>query len=313
MTNTDPDRAIEALARRQHGAFHRRQAIECGFTPRMILCRRASGAWLTLAQAVYALASHPFDWLRQVKAAQLSVPEAVISHRSAAVLHGLEGIRRGRVEMTVPGPRRHVSSLALVHRTVDLEAVHLDGIRATPISRTVVDLAGQLDRSHLARLLDGLLLEGRVSIADIALVVDRLAPGPGRGTALLRGLLDERLDGYVAPHSELERGLDRVLSDLRLPRSQREVEFRWWPDAVQRVDAVIWPWRRIVEVDGRRWHARVADFEVDRARDHEAQRHGFEVTRFSFHQVMSDPLYAVDTLLAIGAASAGPGSLGIAS
>ncbi|MGZ4692033.1 MAG: DUF559 domain-containing protein, partial [Acidimicrobiales bacterium] len=58
-------------------------------------------------------------------------------------------------------------------------------------------------------------------------------------------------------------------------------------------------WRRIVEADSRLWHTREADFERDRARDHLAQMHGYEVTRFTYHQLVADPDYAVRVLLAI--------------
>ncbi len=56
--------------------------------------------------------------------------------------------------------------------------------------------------------------------------------------------------------------------------------------------------RRIVEGDGRSWHARVADFERDRARDHEAQRIGIEVSRFTMDQIRT-PGYVVGLLLEI--------------
>jgi very-short-patch-repair endonuclease len=38
----------------------------------------------------------------------------------------------------------------------------------------------------------------------------------------------------------------------------------------------------ILEGDGRRWHARVRDFEMDRWRDSVAVAHGFAVQRFTY-------------------------------
>ena len=303
MRTHDLERALEALARKQFGAFHRRQVLDLGFTARMVHRRRSVGAWLTLAPAVYALSSHPFDWKRQVKAAELAVPDAVISHRTAAVLHRLGNRRPGVIELSVAAGARHRCGLARVHRTVDLEVARIDGIRVTPLSRTIIDLAGQLQPVEMSRVLDEVLLERRLAVSQLQSDIDRLAPGPGRGTKVLRQLLAARsIDAPVPPRNELERALDRVLRDPRLPASDREVDFGWWEGVPLRVDAVIWAWRRIVEVDGRRWHARVDDFSRDRARDHLAQRHGFEVTRFSYDQVVGQPGYAVETLLAIGRA-----------
>ena len=56
--------------------------------------------------------------------------------------------------------------------------------------------------------------------------------------------------------------------------------------------------RWIVEGDGRSWHARVADFERDRQRDHEAQRIGWGTCRFTDADIDRRG-YVVETLLAI--------------
>ncbi|MGZ4707677.1 MAG: DUF559 domain-containing protein [Acidimicrobiales bacterium] len=103
----------------------------------------------------------------------------------------------------------------------------------------------------------------------------------------------------MPPANELERALKAVLDDPRLPPHDSQAALPWWPSAPQRVDELIPSWRRIVEADSRLWHTREADFERDRARDHLAQMHGYEVTRFTYHQLVADPDYAVRVLLAI--------------
>jgi hypothetical protein len=117
----EADRIIDATARRQHGAFSREQALAAGLTPRMIDHRRASGAWSTLARSVYALSSHPFTWLQQAKAAELSVPGAALSHGAAAFLHGIPGARAGGLDLTMPPGRHGTSRIATVHRCRTLE------------------------------------------------------------------------------------------------------------------------------------------------------------------------------------------------
>src|SRR4051812_8382669 len=102
MTSHEFDRAINALVRKQHGAFSHSQARSCGGTDRMIARRRGNGSWLVLDDRVYALSGSLPSWLRQAKAAELSIPGAVLSGRSAAALHGIEGFRAASLELTAP-------------------------------------------------------------------------------------------------------------------------------------------------------------------------------------------------------------------
>src|SRR5947207_2921950 len=101
-TTENPDRAIERLARRQHGAFNHRQAIALGLTKKMIHLRLASGIWLRLAPSIYALASAPSTWRRQYKAAELTHPEAAISGLAAPKLHAVDGFRTVAPEIVAP-------------------------------------------------------------------------------------------------------------------------------------------------------------------------------------------------------------------
>jgi very-short-patch-repair endonuclease len=296
---TDPDRAVEQLARRQHGAFSRAQAVRAGVTPRMIDSRLQSGAWLALARGVYAHAAHPATWRRQVKAAELSVPGSAISHRAAAVLHDLAGFRPGRIDLTAAPPAPPRSSLASVHRRSSVPATHIDGIATTTLSRTVIDLAGVVEPSRWAALVDEVVVARRASVAELQREYERLMATRCRGIGVAGRGLANRSEGEVPAASELERVLRKVLDDPRLPPAEHQVAPPWWPNAPQRVDGVIPALRRIVEADGRRWHTREADFDRDRARDHLAQRHGHEVTRFTYRQLVDAPAYALEVLLDI--------------
>jgi very-short-patch-repair endonuclease len=293
------DRAIDDLARRQHGVFSRDQALAAGVTPRMVTTRRAAGEWVTLARGVYALRAAPFTWLRQVKAAELSIAGAVVSHRAAAHLHGIEGHPAGAIDLVVDR-RPPASALAQVHRCESFRFTRRSGLRVTSVPLTVVHLASVEARARLSRTVDEVLASGLVRLDELLVEAERRAAGHPRGIGSLLEILDACGDGYVPPTSELERRLWEVLDDPRLPASERQVPFPWSSAGRERVDAVLPSWRRIIEADGRRWHTRRADFERDRARDHRAQRHGYEVTRFTYRQLVDSPAYAVDLLLAIG-------------
>ena len=299
MPGPEPDRAIERLARRQHGVFTRAQAMRAGLTPRMIERRVTSGTWIRLARGIYAHAAHPPTWRRQVKAAELSVAGAVVSHRTAAALHGLPGFRPGRIEVTTHARVSGRSSLAVVHRRATVPATIVDGIATTTIARTIIDVAGQVPATQLAAAFDDLVVSRRVRVDDVRAEYERVASGSCPGSSAMRRLLTQRVDGEVPAANELERVLRSVLDDPQLPPADHQVALPWRRHAPQRVDAVIPSLCRIVEADGRRWHTREADFERDRARDHEAQRHGYEVTRFTYRQLVDAPGYARGVLLDI--------------
>jgi len=300
MTAHELDRRIEVLARRQHGVFHQGQAVELGATRRMIERRRDNGQWVPLAPRVFALPGNPGTWLRQAKAAELSVPGSALSGRSAAVLHDLGGLRPGRLEITVGRDGLRTSPLATVRRRDDLASTIVKGVRVLTVGQTLCNLAGGASVAVLERSLDDALVK---NLATISMLVDHHATMVSRrtrGAVIFGALLEDRATGYVPPSNALEAALYRTLADPRLPEFKRQHGFAWHQGHTQIVDAYLPAWRRIIEADGRRYHARLADFERDRSRDHAAQVRGIEVTRFTYRQLMSGS-YALDVLLAIGA------------
>src|SRR4051812_11515184 len=186
MTSHELDRAINALARKQHGAFSHSQAKQRGASDRMIAHRRSTGAWLELARFVYALPGSVPTWLRQAKAAELSIPGSAVSGRSAAALHGIPGFPKGAIEVTAPRGGRRESRVARVRHRVEVRTMVVAGIRATTIEQTILDLASVVHRSVLESALDDLLVGRRTTVDAIrALPVNK-------GSALVAELLVER-------------------------------------------------------------------------------------------------------------------------
>ena len=99
MSKLHPDAALAAVTARQHGVFSAGQAIELGLTWRRIHAGAAAGRWVRLHGGVYRIAGAPHTWHTGVLAACFG-GDAIASHRSAAVLWGLDGFRLGRVEVT---------------------------------------------------------------------------------------------------------------------------------------------------------------------------------------------------------------------
>lgn len=287
-----PDHAFTRLVRRQHGAFNRRDARLAGFTNAMIRRRLANGRWLQLDRDVFAVAAFPNDWRQRCSAATLLHPAAALSHQSAGAHLGLDGLRPGRVHITVPPTAHHDTPLAVVHRSRHHDFSVDDGVRCSSFPQTMVQLAATLPEPALrAALHSGIgsaprrLDQLEVRVAELR---DRRMPGLRR----LADLIDE-VHGESPTASELERALFAAAGQVPgMPPIRRQVSMPWSPDRETIVDGAVEPWRLILEADGRSWHARVDDFDRDRWRDNEAAVHGYHVMRFT-HRHLRHHLDAV--------------------
>lgn len=297
----DQDRLIDEYASRQYGTFSRSQAKSAGFSPRMIVTRVQSGAWIRLAPAVYSLASAPPKWERQMAAALLTREGSIAAGRSAAHLHGFDAFGPGRPVIMIGSDGNARSPLARVIRSErfhDVGRVRKRGFVVTDEAETVMTLAAELDRDPLEGLVDSLLARKSCTVDEFASVV--AANHGARGVAKLRPIVAFRLpDAYQPPTTELERLLYGVLDDPRLPPYTRQMPMSY-QQVDTTVDAYIDPWRLIVEGDGRRWHTRKADHDRDRIRDNEAVAHGYAVLRFTYEMLRDSPRKVTDTLLRTG-------------
>ena len=181
----------------------------------------------------------------------------VVSHMSAAVLHGLPIWRHqlDRVQMIRDRngggrSRRHVVIRGMPLAPEDVEIV--DGLATTTLARTVVDLACQLPMRRSVAVGDAALRTieetdpGRDLRAELAEVLDRAARRPGVPTA-------RRAVAFLDPRSESPgESYSRVVMHERgLPRP--ELQYEIFDDnglLVARCDFA-WPDRRTVgEFDG---------------------------------------------------------------
>jgi predicted transcriptional regulator of viral defense system len=160
------------LAGAQHGAFDRAQAKLAGMSTFSIARRTKSGAWVRILPGVYRAAGAPESWRQKVVAGCLWAGErAVVSHVTAARIHGLEGIPRPSrgepIELTVRfGTQRRAPGF-VVHRSRkvdDADVTVIDGVPATTLARTLADLAARLDEKALSVAIDSGLEIGRAHV-----------------------------------------------------------------------------------------------------------------------------------------------------
>jgi len=290
------DAAIAALAAAQHGVVARPQLAALGLSLDAIDRRVAQGRLHVLHRGVYAVGHRAVTrhghWMAAVLAGG---PDAVLSHRSAAVLWGIRAAGGTRVEIAVPRQRRPRPGIQAHHSSLraDERTVH-DGIPVTTPARTLLDLAAVLTQHQLARAAEraeALRLTSPTSLEALA------ARHRGRpGVPAVR-----RVAGTVAPivtRSELERRFITLLDRERLPRplvnvplAGAEADFAW-PDP-----------RVVVELDGYETHGTRAAFERDRARDRALQAAGWRVVRITWRQLDDTPRRIAAELSALLAAA----------
>ncbi|MGH9177872.1 MAG: hypothetical protein ACRD0N_04885 [Acidimicrobiales bacterium] len=185
-----------------------------------------AGYLVPVRRSVLAVAGAPPSPWRSLMAAYLAAGAVgvVASHRAAAGLHCFPGVLPGAVELTVHDGRRLRLDGVRCHSTNELggdQIVRAGPFAATSPARTVVDLAGDLDRHLLGRIVSHVCRKRLCSERDLDRLLHRVG-GPGRpGTRLLRSILADRAGG----DSDLEERWLRLLinAGLRPPALQYQV------------------------------------------------------------------------------------------
>lgn len=303
MASHDAEASVAAHFARQYGVITVHQAHASGLTDRMIEYRVRSGRWIRLASGIYVVASAAADWQRDLAAALLWHPRAVGAGRSAAALHGFPGMRHRRPEVLVPRNSNARSPFARVYRSAffdEIRTVRVAGFEVTSPAETVLTLAATLPAHRIEVFVDETLLRRTAGIAEYSKILDRLEGGRVRGAAVLRRIVAERrTNGYQPPASELERLSRRLTDRPEVPpvSHQHPVLGSAGPTVV---DTFIDDWLIVLEVDGRNYHTRKADFERDRRRDNAAAALGYVTLRFTWQMLTTDFDDCVKTLLEVG-------------
>ena len=297
------DAQVAWCAARQHGVVARGQLVAAGIT-RSGIERRVAAGWLhRLHRGVFAV-GHPGlsrrgRWMAAVLAGGTA---GVLSHRSAGALWGM-CIDASGPEITVPGRKRHAQADVTVHSGAIRpgDVVLLDGIRVTKVARTLLDLAEVLTVEQLVRAVDQ-ATAARHLHPDLMSSMIRQTRGRRGLKPLKQALLITRPQD-VLTRSQLERRALRLITNVRLPAPEANVRLhRYEVDLLWRAHRVV------VELDGREWHDTPAAFERDRRRDADLMAHGWRVLRFTWRQVVNDPVWVAARLSAVLARGGEPSS-----
>lgn len=266
------------------GVLTRKEAL-AHLSPTQVQTRLESGRWVRLFPAVYRVRGAPETREQRWAAVQLW-SEAVLSHRTAAAIHGLKGFERCEALELTSRTRLSEQPGVTAHRGVlwHSEIREVNSLRVTSVTRTLVDLAAQVTANELKDAVQDALRKKSTTLADLEKAAARRRPGARR----LRTLLDE-LQGLGGPtESELEdAALELItMAELPRPRVQKPVKAG---NRSARLDLFFDAQGVVVECDGYATHSDVKSFESDRARNNRLTAHGYRVLHWTWAGIHERP------------------------
>jgi very-short-patch-repair endonuclease len=281
MTDIPCDVRIDKLARHQHGLVELGQAHDRGLSRKELRTRLARGSLRQVDAGVYATMGSPSTWEQALSAACLAAgPEALVSHRAAAVLWEL--IRPpAPVEIVVPYAKCPTPVGAVLHRSTDLRDVDAARRRGLPVTnpiRTVGDLGAVAPGLVPFAIERGVYLQ-LFSLAGLWRLVDALGRRGRRGIGVLRRALEERALGDLRNCSPLEPMFAAIAADagVRLEYQHRvEVGGQLYV-----VDFALPEIKVAIEIDGLEVHSTRAALDHDLQRQNRLVLDGWHLLRYT--------------------------------
>jgi very-short-patch-repair endonuclease len=294
------EKTLGQIAQRQHGVVSTAQLRSLGFAYSTVHRRRATGRLHRIHQGVYALGRPDLPAKGRWMAAVLACGRgAVLSHASAAALHGIRPSAAARIDVTITRPYSMSRPGLRVHRRPELSATdvtEIQGIPVTAVPRTLLDLATFATQPQLERACEQAVLEG---LFDLNAISDLLARSHGRpGIRNLRAVLARGDLGENVPASGLERRFRDLCAQAGLPKPEIN-RYVLLGDEYHKVD-FLWRCERVViEVDGGKFHSTGWQRRRDSQRDALLLAHGYAGARVTEEQLADRPAAAVQAARAL--------------
>ncbi len=297
------DHAIATLTAGQHAVLGIRQLEGLGLSARAAQKRALSGRLYRIYAGVYGLVPRQLltregHWMAATLACG---PGAVVSHRTAAVLHGLLQYDGTKLDVTTPGPNRRTSGPFVVHRSRTLRArdvTVVNNVPCTTVARTLFDLSEVVERRRLERAFDQAEI---LELFDLRAIEDQLERNrTRRGASLVRAVLEEHYIGSAPTESELEDAFLSLCRRAGLPRPEVQ-QWLLLPDGDPPIRAdFLWREQRVVvETDGRRVHGSHQAAPRDARRDQRLTVHHWRPIRTGWRQITRRPAELEATLVAL--------------
>jgi very-short-patch-repair endonuclease len=278
------NRALVALLARQDGLITAVQAAQCGLAERALQRRVHDEGWRRVAPRVFLAAGHRLTDRARVRAAGLWAGDrGVISGQAAAWWHGMPAIVPARSDVTVSRRLGLRGYPGVRIRRRDLPAsdtVLSSGIWCTAVPLTVLETAIALPDGS-AFLDRALQKHVRFEHLYQAYCRNMGVRGGARIAALLTAAAD-RADSVA------ERLLISLLRDAGLTGWERGRPFERWT-----IDIAFPEAKLAIEVDSWAWHTDVDRFRADRRKGNALVRAGWQLLRFTWHDLTNRPAYVI--------------------
>jgi hypothetical protein len=293
VTTGPRDLAIAEIADRQHGQISHPQLRATGLGDRGISHRVAAGKLHRVYRGAYSVGHSRITWRGRYMAAVLACgADAALARRPAGRLNGLRDYA-GRMDVTIPGRRVRIPGID-THRDClsPQDVTEIDGIPCTSVARTIYDLANSegdvrrtrrdIDRAEQLRVFDLSAIHDVLSRAGATRGARTVRAALGTETALTREEIEERMlaicdaAGFPRP---------RVNFAIHLGDGVFVIADFAWPDL-----------RIIIETDGWATHGTRHAFVDDRRRDRRLRLAGWQVLRFTWHEIENEPAAVAEEL-----------------
>ena len=144
--------------------------------------RLGSGALVCVFPSVYRVVGAPETWRQSLEALLLWAGHgAVLSHRTAAALHGFEQFEEGPLDLTVIRKMRVPESVSVfrVDALLRSEIDCVDDLDVTSVTRTLIDLASRSDSQTLHAVFSQALREKKTTLEKLERAAARSGNRPG--------------------------------------------------------------------------------------------------------------------------------------
>src|SRR6185437_6391597 len=195
---SETDRAVAAVLRRQGGLITRAQVLKAGWSEGTLRHRiRPDGPWLAVLPGIYLGSNGPMaGGQREIAAVLYAGPGCVLTGPAALRHQGVRVPATDLIDVLVPvSAKRQSTDFVRMHRTAKMpdRTFMLNGIRWALADRAVADSArSEHDPREVRALVAGAVQGGKCTVPQLA---EELRTGPKRESARLRAALEEVADG----------------------------------------------------------------------------------------------------------------------
>jgi very-short-patch-repair endonuclease len=276
--------SLEALVEQQDGVVSLAQAVACGVSARTVRRWVQEGRWRRVRPTVFLVGGHRYTGEARIRAVALwAGPQGVITGPAAAYRHRMLEHAPALVDLTVPAGRKPKPQPGVRIRRRDL---HPEDVRTRLDVRVAAKPFAALETA--VALPDGSTfldraLQQHVPFAEVYRAYCRNLGRPGSSAA---GRL------LVAAADRADSAAERLLVRLL-----REAGIGGWvlghPLGPYLIDLAFPAHRVAIEVDGWAYHVDPERFRNDRRKGNFITRTGWDLLRFTWHGLHTQPAESI--------------------